>query len=392
MQSCGTFSGEFDTNVLARAMFVHDPFGVSDWLSRLANAATMCFFREPIARLLSNWQMICRWTEDEIAKTPNGHLISALALEGPEAFFSSPHPAVRRINWNGMVSHLLCDPQAWDNAWQDGSVDSAAFGRFALARAEETVRKLSFIGMQEDFQLSIAMLQAWLAIAPESPQAFNIASPSHQHIVANAAASIPPDLVELDLKLFNLASALYERQVQEYCTRYGDDLAAAAQERYRSTLTEPPAWLVVDMADAAPGAGWHAQEVNQSKHSRWIGPQPKATLNLRIKKDNDLLLRFRVTNILTARQFEQLRILVDGQDLQLHTWQESEFVLVVDAIAESARLNLKSDILEICIDCAEAICLANGDKRILGLEFCEIEVGAREAFILGAFGTPVHAR
>ncbi len=98
-----------------------------------------------------------------------------------------------------------------------------------------------FLGMQEDFHLSIAMLQAWLAIAPESPQAFNVASPSHQQTMANAAASIPPDLVELDLKLFNLASTLYERQVQEYCTRYGDDLAAAAQERYRSTLTEPPA-------------------------------------------------------------------------------------------------------------------------------------------------------
>ncbi len=121
------------------------------------------------------------------------------------------------------------------------------------------------------------------------------------------------------------------------------------------------------MADAAPGAGWHAQEVNQSKHSRWIGPQPKATINLRIKKDSDLLLRFRVTNILTSRQFDQLRILADGQDLQLHTWRESEFVLVVDAIAESALLNLKSDILEICIDCVEAVCLENGDKRILGL-------------------------
>ncbi len=73
-------------------------------------------------------------------------------------------------------------------------------------------------------------------------------------------------------------------------------------------------------------------------------------------------------------------------------WKESTFIIILDAVIRYEKLNKMNDILHIEIDCAETIISKDpSDSRRLGIEICEIEIGPRDQFILGAPGTPIPA-
>ncbi|WP_038912838.1 sulfotransferase family 2 domain-containing protein [Dickeya zeae] len=381
---------ELDPNQLARARFIHEPFGSRIWPNHISNAATLCFLRNPLDRLVSNWWMVHRWTDEEATHFPDGILIRDLAQNNPALFFSSNHPQCQYLNWNRISRHLACAPREYLEAWRTDSLDSKDFRAFIRKRAEETLRSLSFIGFQEDFERSLSALQLWLSLPPDQPQPMNIhASKQHKPKLSEEAVAAANQLIDIDQEIVAIARELYDEQMARFQATYGMDFANAAEDNYHKALIRPAGWTVVDMSQPLNGTGWHCREQNERKFSRWMGPTPTATIDIPFRKDRDILVRFRVTNILSARQVDELTLKVDDYAALLHRWSESTFVVVFDAVIPQQELNHANDILQLTIDCAETITMTTpGDGRQLGLEICEIEVGPSDAFILQAPGTP----
>ncbi|MBX9447365.1 sulfotransferase family 2 domain-containing protein [Dickeya chrysanthemi] len=379
---------ELDPNRLARARFIHDPFGSWYWSEKISNVATICFLRDPLDRVVSNWWMVHRWTDEEVAVIPDGELIRDLARHDQVAFFS--HPQCQYINWNQITCQLACAPGEYRQAWQTGSPNNPDFRAFVRQRAEKTLRSLSFIGFQEDFKRSLSALQLWLSLPPDQPQPLNIhASKQQKPSLSEEAIAAANQLIDLDREIVAIARELYDEQMARFEATYGMDFASAAEDNYHKALIRPAGWTVVDMSQPLNGTGWHCREQNERKFSRWMGPTPTATIDIPFRKDRDLLVRFRVTNILSARQVDELTLKVDDYAALLHQWSESTFVVVFDAVIPQQELNHANDILRLTIDCAETITMTTpGDGRQLGLEICEIEVGPSDAFILQAPGTP----
>ncbi|WP_033112140.1 sulfotransferase family 2 domain-containing protein [Dickeya dadantii] len=382
---------EFDPNRLARARFIHDPFGSWYWPEKVANVATICFLRDPLDRVVSNWWMVHRWTDEEVAVIPDGELIRDLARNDQVAFFS--HPQSLYINWNQITCHLACAPREYREARRTDSLDSKDFRAFIRQRAEKTLHSLSFIGFQEDFKRSLSALQLWLSLPPDQPQPMNIhASKQQKPSLSEEAIAAANQLVDLDQEIVAIARELYDEQMERFEATYGVDFASAAEDNYRKALIRPAGWTVVDMSQPLNGTGWHCREQNEGKFSRWIGPTPTATIDIPFTKDRDILVRFRVTNILSTRQVDELILKVDDYTAPLHRWSESTFVVVFDAVIPQQELDHTNDILRLTIDCAETITMtASNDGRQLGLEICEIEVGPSDAFILQSPGTPATA-
>ncbi|WJY16237.1 sulfotransferase family 2 domain-containing protein [Pectobacteriaceae bacterium CE90] len=383
-------TAELDSNLLARVRFIHDPYGSWTWSDKVSNVATMCFLRDPLDRLVSNWWMIHRWTDKEIAAFPDGEHIRDLARNNPALFFSSNHPRYRYLNWNRITCHLACAPNEYREAWRTDSLDSTDFRAFVRRKAEETLRSLSFIGFKEDFERSLSALQLWLALPPDQPQPLNIhASYQQKPNLTEEAIEAANRLIDLDQEIVAIARELYDEQIDRFQATYGVNFESAAEDNYRRALTSPAGWTVVDMSKPLNGTGWHCRERNGNKFSRWIGPTPTATIDIPLRKDRDIFVRFRVTNILSARQVDKLTLKVDGQLVTLHRWSESTFVVVFDAVIPKQTLSQSDEILRLTIDCAETITTADpNDGRQLGLEICEIEVGPSDGFILQAPGTP----
>lgn len=383
-------NNKLDPDRLARAHFIHDPYGAWNWKERVSNAATFGFLRDPLDRLISNWWMVQRWTDQEASAFPDGLHIRDLACNQPADFFSSHHPQCRYLNWNRIASHLACAPREYAEAWQKDALDSKEFRTFMMKRAEKTLRSFSFIGFKEDFARSLSALQLWLSLPPEQPQPLNIhASDKQKPKLNEEALTAASQTIDLDQQLVAIARELYEEQMERFQARYGMDLPHAAEKNYNDALVRPAEWTVINMSQPLNGTGWHCRERNGNKYSRWIGPTPIATIDLPFRKEQDLLVRFRVTNILSSPQADNLTLEVDGHAVPLYRWSEDTFIVAFDAVVPLQAQNQSDAILRLKFNCAETILMTDpNDGRRLGLEVCEIEVGPLKAFILQSPGTP----
>lgn len=387
-------SNETSSNLLARAHFIHDPFGTWNWSDKLANVRTLCFFQDPLDRLISDWWMINRWTDEEAESSPDGVYIRDLARNDPKGFFSSTHPEVGQLSWNRIAQNLACAPQSARQALENGTLDSPEFRSFIRERAEKTLRSLSFIGFQDDFERSMQAMQLWLALPPELPQPLNVhKSAQRKPTLSEEALQIARARIDLDIELVAMAHELYQIQMERFQATFGDDFASAANQSYLKNLDSTPKWSVIDMAGPLNGTGWHCREINGSKHSRWIGPAPEATFDALIDKENDLLLRIRVTNILEASQIDNITVTIDGNPVEVHKWMESPFVVVCDAVIHKQNLDRSSNVLRGVINCNKTVLITDpNDGRRLGLEISGIEIGPLDKFIPGQPGTPDEAR
>jgi hypothetical protein len=380
---------DLDANCMARSKFIHDPYGTRVWADHLANVDTICFLRDPLERLVSNWWMVHRWTEEEVNSFPDGKFIHDLVIKGPEHFFTSEHPQCRYLNWNRISRHLACAPTEYYDAWRTNSLDSDSFRNFIRQRAEKVLRSMSFIGFKEDFNRSLSALQFWLSLPIDQPQPLNVHGSAQKKLNLSAEALDAANrLIDIDLEIVAIARELYHEQMERFESNFGKDFLNSSQSNYLETLLRNPHWDVVDMSQPLNGTGWHARELNGNKFSRWIGPTPKATIDIPLVKTNDIFIRFRVTNVLSARQIDELTLLVDSQSVVLHHWLESEFVHIFDAVVPVNKLNQTIEVLQLTFDCVETIILSETDGRHLGLEICEIEVGPAYAYELKGSGTP----
>ena len=157
------------------------------------------------------------------------------------------------------------------------------------------------------------------------------------------------------------------------------DRLAVAASRSLARVLDPPGALLVDMGDGLIGTGWHPAEVNGRRRTRWIGPGPTATLDLRIERRRPLALRLRVGNHLRSSQVDGLRITADGAACSVDHWVLPPFDHFFETtIPENPDAG---PLLRLAIDCGETAAPPDAaDARSLGVEVAEIELAPVERF------------
>lgn len=377
-------------DLVSRAGFIHDPSGVTDWKTKQGAITTLAFFRDPVARLVSEWQMVCAWPDAAMATSEELARCRADARAGFRSYLLSSEPRLTESSWNQMAAHLLLgDEELSERRKTLEFLSNPEFPKLVRQRALDNLSRIDLIGLTERFDESLLLL----CLAMEWPDP----RPLQKHNVRNTAWLRQ----EIDASTLQLAEArtAIDRDIHgEACRMFEARLASlghptqaqlkelvdrAARER----AGRQSRWRLHAMDEPFVGTGWQGREINGPKFSSWMGPAPRATLELAIDKRSDLLLRLRCTNWMRLELLENLAVSADGAHLATDIWNHPSGCHYVDCVVEQRCLDATRPLLKIELDCG-SVASPDGDPRSLGLEFCEIEVGPRGLFNARQLGTP----
>lgn len=377
-------------DLVSRAGFIHDPYGVADWKTKQGAITTLAFFRDPIARLISEWQMICAWTDDAMAASAELARSRAAARAGFKSFLLSSEPELMRRRWNLMAAHLLLgDEELCERASALEFLSNPDFPGLVRQRALDNLARIDLIGLTERFDESLLLL----CLAMEWPDP----RPLQKHNVRDTAR-LRQEIDGPTLELAEACTAIDREIHAEACRRFEARLASlghptqaeleglvdrAARERGGRQSR----WRLHAMDEPFAGTGWQGREINGTKFSSWMGPAPRATLDLAIDKSADLLLRLRCTNWMRLELLQNLAVSADSARLTTDIWSHPSGCHYVDCVIERRHLDATHPLLKLELDCG-AVASPDGDPRSLGLEFCEIEAGPRGLFVARRLGTP----
>lgn len=348
---------------LSRAEFIHDPFGVHDWKALLGDALDVIFLRDPVERLWSEWRMITRWDDALVdARGERYRRLRDVAREGFASFLSLPGAAAFG---NALACHLaLGEPLL-------GAVHAACLAggtppEAVLGPLDARLAGIDLVGFVEAFDDGLLALVALLGWPPpERVQAHNVhAAPAP---LSSAERALAEACTALDRPLVDAA----RRRATAAPRPEADVLRQRAAAASVARVAGPPAGLIVDMGEGFTGTGWHPCEVNGRRRTRWTGPDPTATLLVRVDRSRPLDCRLRIGNHVDARQVEGLAIRADGVPCAVDHWVLPPFDHVYEATipADPAAGSL----LRLSIDAGVALAPPDpADTRLLGVEVAEI--------------------
>lgn len=356
---------------LLRAGFLHDPFGVHDWKVLFGDVVDVIFLRDPVERLWSEWRMITRWDDALVAARGDAYRrLRDVARSGFVPFLSLPGAAAFG---NAFACHLARGSPVLDEvlaACTAGGPPPAAL----VTTLDARLAAIDVVGFVETFTESFHELVAVLG--------WPVPARLQSHNVHAAAAPLAAEERALAEACTRLDRELVDAARVRAAARPGATLADRREEaaaRSSVRVLDPPESLIIDMGEGLVGSGWHPCEVNGRRRTRWIGPGPTATLDVRINRRRPLGLRLRVGNHRFAAQVDGLRILADGVPCAVDHWVlppfDHFFETTIPAAPEARPL------LRLAIDCGQAAAAADpADTRCLGVEIEEIELAPAERF------------
>ncbi len=156
------------------------------------------FLREPVARLVSEYDFLRSWKEN--------HLYSLLNEQGISfaEYVSSTHKSLFYRGKNFMTRMLS------GTAFQD-----EPYPEEALQRAKENLeRHFSFVGLQERFMESLIMLGDVLGLANLLHEKRNALAPEGKTLLQEDEVALVRHLNQADIELYDFAADLFEKRVQ----------------------------------------------------------------------------------------------------------------------------------------------------------------------------------
>ena len=260
-------------------------------------------------------------------------LAGFLVDKGFTVYVSEWHPIIRygiRHDWNRLVRYpcKLSDSKAWGNllAFRDGINET---------KLVEAVRKVLSVGATA--QMPAAAQSAIKKSEPARTGAakLEVALPSRASAPSSATMSVttPPTPAE---------------------------------------PVPPPALtqrVVMQMHDAAVGEGWHEPESHEWGQFRWTGPGERATLNIPVKRDREILLVAAYHTAVNPEQLSELRVEADGAAVQHSIHANLNPKCVVARLPACAKQPGESTELAFVVRTVspESQPGGNSDKRLLGL-------------------------
>lgn len=348
---------------LSRAEFIHDPFGVHDWKALLGDAVDVIFLRDPVERLWSEWRMIARWDDALVdARGARYRRLRDVAREGFAPFLSLPGAAAFG---NALACHLaLGEPLL-------GAVHAACLAggtppADVLGPLDARLAAIDLVGFVDAFDDGLLALVALLGCPPpERVQAHNV------HAAAAPLSAAERALAETCTVLDRCLVDAARRRAAAVPRVEADALRRRAAEASLARVVGPPAGLIVDMGEGFVGSGWHPCEVNGARRTRWTGPEPEATLLLRVERSRPLACRVRVGNHLHPGQVDRLAIRADGAPCEVDHWVLPPFDHVYEATIPAAPS--AGSLLRLSIDPGVVVAPPDpADTRLLGVEVAEI--------------------
>jgi len=365
--------------------FVHDPFGITLMLTD-TRISRITLFRKPIPRLISHWHMICRWQDHEIINLPKDFAeIRQIARTSFKDFLfaiKNQHPLARHLH-NFYANHLLYDNVSLRNEYYQSPLNFDNLKTYKSI-CDIALAKFDFIGLVEDYDISLLRLNAHLNIPPALQlQKLNVhESDKLISRLDKETLFLLDEILTLDKYIYQRATEIYASQKEKFfqCIGNDKDITAWVQNKYEQNLwNQSPTKqtrVTVLMSQALKGSGWHARERNGQKISRWTGPMSRAYLDIALDRSQPLLFTLYISNYLSIQQIKDLKIFVDGYPLKVANRRKFEKNVVVKG---KLGKNNNAGLTRLTIHTGHTLKnKGKEDPRLLGIEILGLKIAPEE--------------
>jgi hypothetical protein len=254
------------------------------------------FLREPITRLISNFQMRQRVSDPLVG------LQSTLNNISLEEFLNQPD--LVRIFAN-RATRLI------------GGMKKLSTGERVpnLELAKERLSDFDFVGIVEHFNDSLELFCHIFDFPPVHSQRNLNISPNREarsEIAAQVLERIA-EVEQADIELYKLGVQLFEKQYSQMQKELAAGIEKNAVERSNRLGA-----MRIDFGRVDPGSGWHVGE-RSPKYGvvRWSGPETVSYLRPLLAPGQSYEIRFRVLRAVARDVLESLRLEVNGHNIPL---------------------------------------------------------------------------
>jgi hypothetical protein len=247
-----------------------------------------------------------------------------------------------------------------------------------LGRALAYLETMAFVGLQERFDESLALLSATFGWpAPREAPRHNAAKVTlDSSAISDRALERRREITALDQRVYEAAAARFDAAVREATPR-------AQEAAYSEAMAGRPRVSRVHLGfdRAILGRGWYARarEADGSVH-RWTGPDTVAWIDLPLETHRPLRLRFRAAA--QARDvIEGACVVLNGVELAHNSWQLADpatarrvfdVVLPAEVLARRPFARIEFRVPRTVTPAQENP--ASKDHRSLGLYFDWLEI------------------
>jgi len=363
-----------------RAEFIHDPAGMVNWRAIFGNGFNILWLRDPVERLISQIQMIARWTDKEVVDPSHINFkLRSLAQEGIESFLTSDNFAAHQNSYNGITSYLQLNDSRAKALWNSHYLLGCTFlNNLAMEIALHNLSEMDFIGFVDSFDEDISDLNATLGlIYPKSIPKLNF-NPKHRQEITSVEMSLLNNAVHIDKQVYDYAKKLSAEKKKSpiFLEAY-----SGVNIKQIKKIKGPVDSIIIDASEPSFIEGWHPTEINNKLFSRWSGVGEHTLIATHIEKNRDLYFRFRVIDINNPCIINELEILFDGLSVKFNIDILSNGNLVISGFIPFGSLNLNDDILWINMNYGRNLAskFAN-DERNLGICVADLEIGPSEKY------------
>lgn len=245
-------------------------------------------------------------------------------------------------------------------------------GEALYQRAQRNLDAMAFVGLQERFDESLALLAATFGWTPPrvAPRENTAKTPFDPSTISEQGMARLREITALDQRLYDRASARFAAIVdgmspERYAAAYGQVMGA------RERLPE----LRLGFGRAFEGDGWHERErAPDGRVRRWTGPGESAWMDVPMDTSRPLRLRFRATGA-ALDVIQSVRVAVNGIETPISSWPlqlPENTTRVFDGAIPAETLAARREFTRIGFRVARTVCPAEEDagardRRRLGL-------------------------
>jgi hypothetical protein len=308
----------------------------------------LTFLREPVVRLISNFQMRQRVSD------PLQGLQGTLQSIALEEFL------VRRDLvdiFSNRATRLM----------GGNTLDPNGMEIPNLELAKERLAGFDFVGIVESYNDSLALFSYIFDFPPlQGGRVLNV-SPDREkrNAISQSTLERVAEIEWADIELYKFGCQLFEQQF----ARMKQELAEGVQYPQPHKKSE----IHDDFSLVDPGMGWHVAE----RHSvygviRWSGPETISYLRYPLKTDGDVMLKFSILQSIAPDILDSLIVRVNGRVIPLKKSRDEGGQ--IDFVANISRnvLQISNELTVLAFEVKRAISpkdidAQSPDARLLGL-------------------------
>jgi hypothetical protein len=336
--------------------------------------------RDPVDRVISHYEMVQRAG----IYFPGKSLYECVTDEKIRDTYNNIQVAMLGENYS--LQELNDTYSRWD---VDGLFTTPRYpipNNEFLSRAKQRLEAFTFFGLTERFSASVNLLTYTFGWSPITAVQKLNAAPKRLR-----REEIPQKTLEaiieynpLDIELYNFASALFEQ-------RYAQMIQELLYEDYQRLHTNsviPVDRLELDFAQSFQGTGWQAPET-EDQSIRWTGPSNLSTIDLPLTRDKELLVTFRIVNVLAQDILQSFRMKVNHQEVSLIAdYSEPAQGIKLSAILTLQLLNGENPFTHLSFHVNRTVRPCdhlpdNKDERLLGVAIRDFKIVPLEDGYLG---------